>query len=121
MMSDKPRPSIFALSELYAHLDSFLDGVLSEQSYRVVKARLSLLELAGNQNDVDVFRSALRPLLDYLSHHRGLIPPQHLVEFAQDSATTATGMRQIADCQADRFGIGSLSVYEHSERSQNWC
>ena len=103
MMSDYP--PLITLHKLYLDLIAFLEGSLSEDSHRVVTARLALLELASTQCDIDVFRFALRPLLDYLIHYRGLIPPQHLVEFAQDSATTATGIRWITDCTEKNQGL----------------
>ncbi|MCJ1422468.1 hypothetical protein MMC29_000348 [Sticta canariensis] len=117
MMSDKLRPSNFTLYELYADLNDFLEEELSEQSHRVVKARLHPLELARNQYDVDLFRSVLRPLLDYLIYYRGLIPPQHLARFAQDMAIIATDMGRITE---SFHGLGSLSRSERNERSQCW-
>ena len=99
MMSDIP-PSM-TLHRLLNDLDLFLDDLLSEQSRRVVKARLAPLEMACDQYDVDAFRSTLRSFLTYLSYFRGLVPPQHLIEFAQDSASIETGMGKISDCPKD--------------------
>ena len=101
MMSDIPPP--MTLHKLFNDLNLFLDNSLSEQSQRVVKARLALLEVACDQYDVDFFRSALRSLLVYLSYFRGLEPPQSLIEFAQDSAFAETGMGKISDCLKDIF------------------
>ena len=101
MMSDIPPP--MTLHRLFNDLDLFLDNSLSEQSRRVVKARLALLGVACDQYNVDAFRSTLRLLLTYLSYFRGLVPPQHLIEFVQDSTFTETGMGKISDCPKDMF------------------
>lgn len=88
MMSDTPPP--ITLYKLFKDLTAFLDGSLSRQARAVINRRLALLKLARDHYDVDAFGSALRPILHSLSYYRGLVPPQHLVEFAQDSAPTAT-------------------------------
>lgn len=103
MMSDNSPP--INLHKLYLDLIAFLENSLSEESLRVVKGRVSLLELACSQYDVDVFCSTLRLLLDYLSYYRGLTPPKHLAEFAQDSATTATGMGWITDFSEKNYAL----------------
>jgi hypothetical protein len=90
MTSDTAPPPI-TLHELFDNPISFLHDSLPEQSFRVVKARLPLLELACSQYDVDAFRSILRLLLKHLNC-RALMPPQHLVEFAQDSAPAVIDM-----------------------------
>jgi len=101
MMSDTAPPPI-TLHELFDDLISFLDDSLTEQSFKVVKAtRLALLELACSQYDVDAFRSILRLLLEYLNCFRALVPPRHLVEFAQESAPAVIDMGKIPDCQMD--------------------
>jgi len=89
MTSDTPPP--ITLHELFDNLISFLHDSLPEQSFRVVKARLALLELTCSQYDVDAFRLFLRLLLENLNR-RALMPPRHLVEFAQDSAPAVIGM-----------------------------
>lgn len=96
MMSDSPPP--ISLHDLFIILDEFLENSLTEQSYRVVKARLPALEIARDYYDVDAFCIALRSMLAYLTHFRGLVPPKHLVEFAQGFAPGATDMRRITDC-----------------------
>ena len=93
IMSDIPPPT--TLHNLFNNLGLFLDDSLSEQSRRVVKARLAPLAVACDQYDVDGFRSALRPLLHYLSHFRGLKLPQHL---AEELTHTAIEMGNIPDC-----------------------
>lgn len=100
MMSDTAPPPMM-LHELFDDLISFLDGSLTEQSCKVVKARLAPLELACDQYDVDASRSTLRSLLAYLNYFRALVPPQHLVEFAQDSAPAMTDMGKTPDGQKD--------------------
>lgn len=62
---------------------------------------VALLGVAYDQYDVDAFRSTLRLLLTHLSYFRGLVPPQHLIEFAQDSMSTETGMGKSSDCPKD--------------------
>ena len=101
MMGNIPPP--MTLHRLFNDIDLFLDESLSEQSRKVVKARLAPLELACDQYDVDAFRSTLRSFLTYLGYFRGLVPPQHLIEFAQNSATIETGMGKISDCPMDIF------------------
>ena len=101
MMSDTPPP--MKLHSLFDDLERFLDDSLTAQSRKVFEARLNPLELACRQYDVDAFRSTLRSLLPYLSQFRGLVPPQHLIEFAQDSASVETGMGKISDCPKDIF------------------
>ncbi|KAK3167985.1 hypothetical protein OEA41_004431 [Lepraria neglecta] len=103
MMSDTAPPAI-TLHELFNDLSLFLDDSLSKQSRRVVNARLVPLEVACDQYDVDTFRSTLRSLLAYFSYFRGLVAPQHLVKFAQDSASAETGNGRIPDCPKDVFG-----------------
>ncbi len=101
MMSDTA-PSPITLHELFDDLISFLDDSLTEQSLQVVKAtRLALLKLARSQYDVDAFRFILRSLLENLNCFRALVPPRHLVEFAQDSAPAVIDMGKIPDCQMD--------------------
>ncbi len=100
MMSDTAPPPIM-LHQLFDDLNSFLVDSLTEQSLNVVKARLAPLELARDQYDVDGFRSTLRSLLAHLKSSRALVPPQYLVEFAQDSAPAVTDMGKIPDCQKD--------------------
>ena len=93
MMSESPPP--MTLHRLFNDLSLFIDDSLSEQSRRVVKARLVPLEVACDQYDVDAFRSTLRSLLAYLNCFRDLVPPHHLVEFAQGSSSAATDMGRI--------------------------
>ena len=94
MMSDTS-PSPIMLHELYDDLISFLCNSLAEQSWRAIKIRLKPLEIARDQDDVNVFRSTLRSFLIYLSQFRALVPPQHIVEFAQDSASAETRTGEI--------------------------
>lgn len=95
MMSDIRPP--LTLHRLFDDLNFFLENSLSEESIRVVRARLVPLEVACDQYDVDAFRYTLRSLLTYLRDFRDLVPPHSLVEFAQDSASAATGAVKISD------------------------
>ena len=56
------------------------------------------LEVTCNQYDFDAFRFTLQSLLAHLSHFRALVPPQHIVELAQDLASAETGMGKTSDC-----------------------
>jgi hypothetical protein len=93
MMSESPPP--MTLHRLFNDLSLFIDGSLSGQSRRVVKARLVPLQIACDQYDVDAFCFTLRSLLAYLSCVRDLVPPHHLVEFAQGSLCATTNMGRI--------------------------
>lgn len=100
IMSGTAPPSI-TLHELFDDLVSFLGDSLTKQSCKVVKARLGPLESACDQYDVDAFRSNLRSFIEYLNYFRALVPSQHLLEFAQDSAPAVTDMGKVPDCQKD--------------------
>lgn len=90
-----PTLQVTGQARLFNDLNSFLDESLTEQSCTIVKARPSPLETACHEYDVDAFRSAPRPYLACLSDFRGLVPPKHLVDFAQVSAPAGTDMRRI--------------------------
>lgn len=90
MMSASPPP--MELVSVLADLTLFIDDSLSEQSRKVVKAHLKSLQLACNRDDVDTFCFILRSFLAYLRCFRDLVPPDHLVAFAQSASFAATDM-----------------------------
>lgn len=103
MMSDTP--PAHTLHDLLNDLNFFLDYSLTEPSRTVVKSRTPLLVVARDEYDVEAFRFALRQFLAYLRYYRGLEPPRHLLEFAQDSVSAATNTGRITDCPKDVLGI----------------
>ncbi len=103
MMSDTAPPPI-TLHGLFGDLSTFLDHSLSEQSRTLVDVRLVPLKVARDQYDVDAFRFTLRSLLAHYSCFRGLAPPQHLIEFAQDSASAETASGTSPDYLRNVFG-----------------
>jgi hypothetical protein len=111
MTSDTAPPPV-TLHELFGDLSSFLDDSLSKQSRRAVNARLVHPEVACDQYDINTFRSTLRSLLENFGHFRGLVPPQHLVEFAQDSASAKTDIGRILDRLEDNVRFTLLGLVD---------
>lgn len=98
MMSDTPPHDLHGLLN---NLYFFIDHSIAAPSRPMVKSHTFLLTAARNEYDVEAFRFALRQFLAYLRHFRGLEPPEHILEFAQDSVSAATNMGRIIDCPKD--------------------
>lgn len=77
-----PRVTIY---EVWDEMGHFIKHSFAETSKNVVLARYNAVTAALNRWDVNAFRFALREFINYLRHVRGLVPPQHLIDFAKTS------------------------------------